>query len=219
MQVCSVNSIKKVRMNELPYSRIKLFIFILLGFFLVLHLVSAEVQTLGVFKVGSCISLTQICADCTYNNITSVTAPDSTQVLSQSVMTRAGTTYNKTFCNTGQQGNYIVSGVGDLGGTDTIWTYDFQVTPSGFSNLLGLFILVSAIIYAIGFIGFFGKNVWVSVLGGLALISLGLFTLLNGVDVYRSFITEAFSFITIGLGAIFSITAGVELIQEELNYN
>lgn len=219
MQVCSVNSIKKIRKNKTSYSRIKLFIFIVLGFFLVstvLPLVNSEQQSLGTYKVGSCISLTQICANCTFNNITSVTAPDSTIVLTQSAMTKSGTVYNKTFCNTGQQGRYIVRGLGDPEGTDTIWTYDFQVTPSGFSNLLGLFIIVTTVIYGIGFVGFFGKNIWVAVLGGLALISLGLFTLLNGIDVYRSYITEAFSFITIGIGAIFSITAGVELIQDNL---
>ena len=28
-------------------------------------------------------------------------------------------------------GTYIVNGVGDLGGTPTVWAYDFDVTPNG----------------------------------------------------------------------------------------
>ncbi len=102
---------------------------------------------------------------------------------------------------------------GTLSGSDT---FSYQVSPSGNTNVLGLFIIVIVIIYAIGFIGFFGKNVWVSVLGGLAMIALGLYTLNSGIDVFRTTITEIFSWITIGIGAIFALTAGIELIQDSM---
>jgi hypothetical protein len=52
-------------------------------------------------------------------------------------MTKTGTAYNYTFCNTSQAGNYIVDGYGDLGGTVTIWNYNFQVTTTGSDSSTG----------------------------------------------------------------------------------
>lgn len=192
-----------------------------LGFFLFILIiltsqVSGEVETLGTFKQGSCISLKQICANCTFNNITSLYAPNSQILLSNVAMTKSGTEYNYTTCSTGQLGQYIVNGVGDENGKLTVWNYDYLVTPSGNRNILGLYIIVIGIIYLISFVGFFGRNVWVSIAGGMMMIILGLFTLNNGIDIYRSFITEAFSFFTIGIGAIFALTAGIELITENI---
>jgi len=131
-------------------------------------------------------------------------------------MTKAGTYYNYTFCNTDQVGEYIVNGHGDDDGETVVWSYNLFVTPSGYSNILGLFIILIVGVYSIALFGFFGKNVWVAIAGGLMMITLGLFTLLNGIDVHRNFMTESFSFFTIGLGAIFALTAGLELIDENL---
>jgi len=185
-------------------------------FVFIINTVEASNPYLGTVRVGSCISLKQICSSCTYNNVTSVVAPDATQLLSNSPMTKIGSEYNRTFCQTTQVGEYTVSGVGDIDGTEEGWIYNFSVTPSGYINILGLFIIVIGVIYGIAFFGFFGKNEWIAVLGGMAMIVLGLFTLNNGIDVYRNFMTQAFSFITIGLGAIFALTAGVEIINDNM---
>lgn len=94
----------------------------------------AEVQTLGTFEKGKCIELLQTCSNCTYNNISSISYPNSTQALNQSLMTKIGTKYNYTFCNTNTSGQYIVNGFGDIDGSVTVWAYDFIINPTGIES-------------------------------------------------------------------------------------
>ena len=164
-----------------------------------------------------CINNGTWCSGSSACNIT-ITNPDSTILVNNVLMTNKGSYHNITLQPNKvlQIGYYkadMVCTDGTLSGSDT---FSYQVSPSGNTNVLGLFIIVIVIIYAIGFIGFFGKNVWVSVLGGLAMIALGLYTLNSGIDVFRTTITEIFSWITIGIGAIFALTAGIELIQDSM---
>ena len=192
----------------------------LLMLFILLFLipcVSAEVKTLSPAKQGSCVTLPQTYANSTWQNISVVQLPDKTMVQINKAMTSlGGGFFNYSFCSTGAIGEYIVNGIGDVDGTQQTWNYNFYVTPSGYMNILGLFVIIITVIYFIAFFGFFGKSTWVAMFGGLGMILLGLFTLNNGIDIYRSFITQAFSFITIGIGATFSLTAGVELIEENM---
>jgi len=191
---------------------------LLLVFLFVIPLVSSQVQTLGTYKVGDCVNLIQLCDNCTYNNITSITSNPEGGILIKGEfwMERNGTHYNYTFCGNGYAGQYVVNGHGDENGLDTVWAYDYYVTPSGYRNILGLFIIMIGVVYGIGLFGFFGRNVWVSIIGGMLMMTLGLFTLMNGVDIYRNFMTESFSYFTIGLGAFFAIYAGLDLIDENL---
>ena len=92
---------------------------------------SAQTEQLGTFKKGDCVNLLQTCADCTYNVISSVTYPNSTQAIGQTSMVKSGTQYSYNYCKTDALGIYIVNGFGDLGGTDTIWNYNFVITPTG----------------------------------------------------------------------------------------
>ncbi len=95
-------------------------------------IVYAQEDNIGIFKQNECIRLPQTCADCTYNNITTIISSNSTVLLSGQIpMTKSGTEYNHTFCNTTQSGKYTVNGIGDIGGTKTIWAYDFSVNPTG----------------------------------------------------------------------------------------
>jgi hypothetical protein len=100
---------------------------------LVMGLASA-IQELPPVKKGDCINLPQNCVTCTYNNITSIyTQGNLTYLLSgEYAMTRSGSTYNYTFCNTNTYGTYIVEGHGDISGVDTSWGgYSFEVNGSG----------------------------------------------------------------------------------------
>lgn len=194
----------------------KKILFIIPILILLIGVVSAEQQSLGVFKAGQCIQLKQTCANCTAVNVTSVLAPNGVQMIGNGIMTKSGTEYNRTFCNTTQIGEYTYNTLGNPDGIFTVQPVSFTITPSGNSNMLGLFIIVIAIIYAIGFLGFFGKHVWVSMLGGMAMIALGIYTINNGIDMFRTQITEVFSWVTIGIGAIFALVAGIDLIQENL---
>lgn len=103
-----------------------------IAFLLVASLVSASLDRIGTFKKGERIDLLQVCATCTYNNITSVTAPNSTLILSAVAMDRIGSKFNYTLQAQNVAGIYNVCGVGDLEGDDTAWCYTFEITQTGY---------------------------------------------------------------------------------------
>jgi len=111
----------------------KICLALLLGVFLV-SMISASQSFLGTFKQNDCIDLTQTCASCSYNNITSIIYPNGTKILfaPEQNMSKTGTEYLFNTCNySALTGNYKVNGHGDLAGTDTVWNYGYSITPSG----------------------------------------------------------------------------------------
>ena len=191
----------------------KIILTIIIGMFLI-SFTSAAISNLGSFQQGECVTLLQTCVTCTYNNISRViVSPTSTVILEEVVMTKDGSYYSYETCNTTLLGEYGVNGYGDIDGVKTSWNYVFDVTPSGVRGVLGLFIILIVGAYAIGFIGFFGKNEWVSVIGGLAMMLLGVYIARYGIDVYRNFMTIGFSYFTIGLGGIFTLLPLIEMIR------
>lgn len=112
------------------------------------------VSSMGVFKQGTCISLQQSCANCTAINITSIIAPNSTNVIGEMAMTKAGTQYTYSFCNTTDLGTYIVNGIGDPDGSVAIWSYDLDVNLMG-EELTQAKTTLYFILLIIGFV-FFG---------------------------------------------------------------
>lgn len=191
-------------------------IFIFLIFFS--NLVYSSKETLGTFKQGTNINLIQTCANCTYSNITSIVAPDGEILISKTPMTKDGSYYNYTLPmgKSVKIGEYLVNGLADLDGQNTVWGYNFFVTPSGNKDVLGFYILIFSVVYTLALIGFFGKNEIVTIFGALALISLGIYSLNNGIDVFRNQITEGISFLTIGLGGFLGIVSGISLIKDNL---
>lgn len=202
----------------------KKYLFLLLFFIFLIPFSSGQLnqddneQTFGTFRQAQRIELTQLCSNCSYVNISSIIAPDSTVIHGQAAMTKTGTRYNYTITsgNTTQLGRYIVNGFGDLDGSVQVWSYDFLVTPSGRTNILGLFVIVIVLIYGVTLVGFFARNEWVTIFGGLLMIPLGLFTLINGIDIFRNFMTESISIVTIGLGSFFTIFTGISILEEYL---
>ena len=76
--------------------------------------------------------------------------------------------------------------------------------------------LIITLIYAISFFGFFGRNEWMTILGGMAMVALGVYMISQGLLIYRDWITNYLSYITIGLGAFFAIVAAISVIEESL---
>ncbi|KKN19465.1 hypothetical protein LCGC14_0945370 [marine sediment metagenome] len=195
---------------------------LILGIFLI-SLVTPVQQTLGTFKSGECVNFIQICDNCTYNNISAVLYPNSTVALSNIAMTKDDTYYNYSFCSTSTLGNYIVNGFGDLDGVKTSWSYDFDITSSGFkqttSEALGssmYLILIISLIMMFSYIGFRLTNsdeLWVFgiFLIFIALILLIYVTYLN-MFYYKFYIgslnTSLIPSIIFGF-LLFSITAGL----------
>lgn len=126
---------------------------------LIFPTIIAVESNLGVFKQNEQITLKQICSSCSFVNITSVIYPNSSSALGQVSMNKDGSEYTYNFVNTGVVGQYIVSGLGDPDGVNTIWTYSFDVTAwgkeaisNGESSIIIIGIILMLVIIAFFFI-------------------------------------------------------------------
>ena len=94
--------------------------------------VSASQTDIGTKKSNDCIDLIQSCADCTYVNFTSYTMPNGTRNVVEWVGVKDSTSFTYNNCNiTSQLGTWIIDGHGDVGSLDTVFTYTYDVTPTG----------------------------------------------------------------------------------------
>jgi hypothetical protein len=104
----------------------------LLAFAFILPLINAEVNEYAPVKQNDCIEIKQVCASCSYVNIT-VSYPNSTRAVTNIAMTSVGSgnwIYN--FCDTSLLGRYDVTGEGDISGTPTGFdVLYFEVTQTG----------------------------------------------------------------------------------------
>lgn len=184
--------------------------------FLIIPMASASIDKIPTVKQNNCVNLPQTNLNVTIEMITFVQLPDGTRDNVYLGMNNTGNgTWSYNYCNTNQLGEYNVNGRNEVDS----WNYYFEVTPSGNPSTgtnVGLFIIMAIILYSIAFIGFFGRSEWVTIIGGLGMIALGLYSINSGVIIYKDFITNVFSWTTIGLGAFFSLFAGINIIQENL---
>jgi len=116
----------------------------------------------------------------------------------------------ETFVNLGLYYYGIKCQQGTFGGAmASVW----EITPSGSSGTENtiFYILIIALIYGITFISFFyGKNIPMTILGGMAMIFLGVYTINNGIIIFRDTLTNYISYLTIGIGFILSSWALLE---------
>ena len=113
--------------------------------------VTAAQESLGTFKQGEDVLLVQLCGTCTYNNITSITAPNSSIIISNVNMTKDGTQYSYLVEgeNFTEVGTYNVNGFGDLDGVATSWAYNFEITPTGIKTPEGVPNVYAIIIFVV----------------------------------------------------------------------
>ena len=96
-------------------------------------------------------------------------------------------------------------------------TYYFQVTGSGINDNRFIYIIIFG--FAIFFIvlGFWIKDGWVVMFGSFSLVLLGIYILLNGIDLIRDInTTRGISMIVIGVGSYISIRSAMEMFDQEL---
>jgi hypothetical protein len=185
----------------------KILSLMIIGIFLFsLAFVSAECTNYGTFKQNTAVSLIQTCTTCVDINA-SITFPDSTSTGLIEFQEIDGI-YNYTFNDTKQLGTYNVIG-------KDAWCYSFDITPSGDSGSANtvFFLFIILFIYALNLFGFFGKNEILTILGGMALIFLGVYMINNGIIIFRDNITNYIAYITIAWGAMSSIWAGLALMD------
>ena len=110
----------------------KLNIIIMLLLITIISFASATATDIGTKKSNDCIDLVQICADCNYVNFTSYTYPNGTRTVWEVEGVQNGPSFTYYNCSlTNQLGTWIIDGHGDLEGVDTVFTYTYDVTPTG----------------------------------------------------------------------------------------
>lgn len=175
-----------------------------------INFISAE--NIGTFKKGNNVVLPQVCATCTYNNITTILAPDGTTLVSNVAMGKDGSYFNYTLDSsyTTQIGTYKVNGIGDLDGTNTGWTYDFDITPSGFINTNSFIFIFLAIIALVFLLGVKLENNWIMMFGSLLILLFGFWIIIYGIDLIKDTTTTwAVGLIIWGIG-IYAMYLSVE---------
>ena len=191
----------------------KILIFLFVGMLLINFLSAIDIPTV---QRGQPVDLIQFCPTCTYVNLSSVTLPNNTQIFVNDVMVKNGNTYTYAWSDTFQIGEYIYFVFGDKGGNTVGESLTFTVTPTGEKDVMIFYIVAYVILFGIVIFGFSVRNEWITVLGGLGLLFMGIYTLNSGIGMYKNSTSEILSWITIGLGAIISIVIGIELIEENL---
>jgi amino acid transporter len=103
---------------------------------------SAQLESLGTFKQSEEILLKQLCANCTYVNITSINYPNGSTAIGQQQMQVSNNEYYYLLDSeyTNDLGRYNVNGFGNPDGSVDVWAYYFDVTTTGktFSDAQGL---------------------------------------------------------------------------------
>ena len=185
----------------------------------IMPLASATISDFGEYRQGMSINLIQVCSNCTWINISSVLAPDSSLILSNVIMTEKGYTFNYTLDSSKTQklGTYQVTGVGDENGIPSEWSYTFEVTSLGNSDQTNstTYFILFGLTFIILIIGIITKEKAMTILGGFAVAFMGLYTLNNGFVGYRNVATQWISIIIMIFGALWAVLAAMSYLEED----
>jgi len=193
--------------------RNKLFL-VFLGLFLISFISADESGGLLTGKQFDCIQLPQECASCSYSKVTKITYPNLSMQIINTVMTKNGSSYNYSFCDTGDIGDYSYCTIADVDGTDTSACKPFTITSSGFQFTTGLYILFMILSIGLVILGFYIEDNWVIVLGGFGMVFLGLFQLFYGLGDFKDNVyTYALGIIVLMTGAYFSVRGAYEALS------
>lgn len=178
---------------------------------------SAEQQSLGYVRTGSCIALKQSFGNSTFQNITAVTLPDklNINIINKNMQSLGGGLYNYTFCGTHQIGEYVVDGIGNVNGAPETWTYNFYANPLGIPNTFIFYTLFLAVIVLIFMLGHTIKNPYIIMLDAILIVIMGLFVIVNGIDMVKNVLyTRAIGIVLWALGVYIMYLAVQEFLKE-----
>lgn len=187
-------------------------ILLALMFFLFISPVLA-LENFGTFKQNTNVRLTQTCSNATWINISSVTVPDSKVGVSNVSMIYSNNgEYYYNYNVTQQIGTYNVNGISD--GCQNDFSYNFEVSPSGFVNTLGFYLTILIAIALVIILGFKMEDAWFIVVGGMMLMIFGIYSINSGVAGFRDmFMTWAIGLFEIGVGFMLCMNATEEMIR------
>jgi hypothetical protein len=170
---------------QLKYYNINKIILGMILLIAILPLVNAQ-DNFGTFKKDSCVTLLQTCSNCSYINITMLLYPNSTIALNDVKMSKVGTVFNYTFCNTNSLGNYFVSGLGDLDGQNSVWNYIFTISATGRESPSGGITVLFIILFIVFILTF--CYLIISSLGHFVQLDFDLRDLALNIGLYMSLI-------------------------------
>ena len=189
----------------------KLLIFVVIFALIIIPLASAT--SWGTFKQGETITLVGNCplVSCNQTNISIITYPNSTIAVKNQKATISNNIFNLTFSKTNSIGTYLVYGVSSNSSKSIYWERNFEITPSGFINTLGLYLVLLIVLGSIIILGFSINEAWFVVIGGLGLIMLGIYSINYGVVGFKDmFMTWGLGLFEVGVGAILSIGSAIQ---------
>lgn len=103
----------------------------------------------------------------------------------------------------------------DVYGENGFSSFSFEVTPSGVTKTLGFYFLIIIISAGLIILGFAIKDNWVVVLGGFALVLVGLYTLFYGIDIIKDpTYTWGLGIILLMAGAYFGVRGSFEALVD-----
>ena len=165
-------------------------------------------------KQGDVYIIEERCDNSTYANISNIKIASS-NLIGQVAMVEISNDYYQYNYTTVEQGLHTVTKYCDENGELTSSKTDFEVTSSGKSGgaTVVIFLFIIVIVYGITGVGFFGRNIPITILGGMAMVGLGVYLINEGMLIYRDWITIYFAHITWALGAIVAMWALVEQLE------
>jgi hypothetical protein len=176
-------------------------------------LASAAISDLGVFQQQECVNLYQMCDNCTYVNISSVTFPNSTIDTIEAQMTKNGVDYNYTYCQTVDLGEYLYKVCGDKDGTFECEVIKFSVTPTGDERGFGMFLVL--IIFAVScFIISLSADIeFLTFFSGILFLLSGIYAMIYGVGDLADLYTRGIAAVSLGMGLVFIVASVYNLTK------
>ena len=173
---------------------------------------SFQINTLVDYK-KPCFNNGTYCSAATTCNYT-IYNPDNTILLDNNQSTNQVSFYNISFV-VNDIGNHKVDMTCCDGGRCGAETLYFEVTGSGFNNIIGFYALI--LIFSIGVmtLGFWKQDAPIVILGSFGLYFLGIYILYNGLAGFKDPIyTWSSGLIVLGLAFYISVRYSYELIVD-----
>jgi len=148
-------------------------------------------------------------------NVTTMTHPLGVVYINQ-IMTKNGNTFNSSVVggNFSNLGSYCFNLVCTDGINIETGSLCREVTPSGFVDTLGFYIILLAVLGGVIILGFSIKEVWFVVIGGLGFMMLGIYSINYGIVGFRDmFMTWGIGLFEIGIGTVLSVGAAWEKLD------
>jgi len=165
---------------------------------------------LGTIKENECVNIKTI-LNTTSVNISSISYPNSTIIITEQPMTKVGHTFNYSFCNTNTIGIYIYDYYDSEG---NVYVNDFEITSTGKSsnNKIPIYLLISGLVLLI--LGYLFESPPIGFFSGILFILVGTFLMIYGFENITDLYTRGFALVIIGFGMTISFLAGYSWLDE-----